>query len=40
LPWRPLPGAEPTGDTSTPDLLPGSETRQPAPVPGAYAESS
>jgi alpha-1,6-mannosyltransferase len=40
LPWRPLPNGEPTGDTATPDLLPSSETRQPAPVPGAYAESS
>ena len=40
LPWRPLPSAESTGDTATPDLAPSSETRQPAPVPGAYAESS
>jgi len=40
LPWRPLPSAESTGDTATPDLAPSGETRQPAPVPGAYAESS
>ena len=40
LPWRPLPSAEPTGDTATPDPVPSSETRQPTPVPGAYAESS
>jgi alpha-1,6-mannosyltransferase len=40
LPWRPLPSAESTGDTVTPDLAPANETRQPAPVPDAYAESS
>ncbi len=40
LPWRPLPSTEPTGGTATPDLVPSSETRRPAPVPGAYAESS
>jgi alpha-1,6-mannosyltransferase len=40
LPWRPLPSAELTDDAVTPDLLPTSETRRPAPVPGAYAESS
>jgi alpha-1,6-mannosyltransferase len=40
LPWRPLPSAESTGDTVTPDLAPANETRQPAAVPDAYAESS
>ncbi len=40
LPWRPLPSAESTSDTATPDVLPGNETPQPAAVPGAYAESS
>jgi alpha-1,6-mannosyltransferase len=40
LPWRPLPSAEPTGDAAAPDLLPSSETPQPAPTPGAYAKSS
>jgi alpha-1,6-mannosyltransferase len=40
LPWRPLPGTEATRDAVTPDLVPGSETRQPTPVTGAYAESS
>jgi alpha-1,6-mannosyltransferase len=39
-PWRPLPSTESTGDALTPDLAPSSETRQPAPAPGAYAESS
>jgi alpha-1,6-mannosyltransferase len=40
LPWRLLPSAKSTGDTATPDLAPSGETRQPASVPGAYAESS
>jgi alpha-1,6-mannosyltransferase len=40
LPWRPLPNTQLIYDPSTPDLVPGSETRQPAPAPGAYAESS
>jgi alpha-1,6-mannosyltransferase len=40
LPWRPLQSAESTRDTVTPDLAPASETRQPAAVPDAYAESS
>jgi alpha-1,6-mannosyltransferase len=40
LPWRPLPNAEPTPDTATPNVVPSRETRQPAPVPGAYAKSS
>jgi alpha-1,6-mannosyltransferase len=40
LPWRPLPSAKSTSDTATPDLAPSGETRQPASVPGAYAESS
>ena len=39
LPWRPLPVTEPNG-TETPNQLPDSETRPPAPVPDAYAESS
>jgi alpha-1,6-mannosyltransferase len=39
LPWRPLPTRELIHDALTRDLVPGSETRQPAPVPGAYAES-
>jgi alpha-1,6-mannosyltransferase len=39
LPWRPLPNTELIYDVLTRDLVPGSETRQPAPVPGAYAES-
>jgi alpha-1,6-mannosyltransferase len=39
LPWRPLPNTELIHDALTRDLVPGSETRQPAPVPGAYAES-
>jgi alpha-1,6-mannosyltransferase len=40
LPWRPLPNGEPTSETAAPDLAPSSKTRQPTPVPGAYAESS
>jgi alpha-1,6-mannosyltransferase len=40
LPWRPLPGTDPTPGPATPDPVPDSETRQPDPVPGAYAESS
>jgi alpha-1,6-mannosyltransferase len=40
LPWRPLPeegpGPEGTGD----DAVPTGETPQPAPLPGAYAQSS
>ena len=39
LPWRPLPNTELSYDALTRDLVPGSKTRQPAPVPGAYAES-
>ena len=39
LPWRPLPNTELSYDALTRNLVPGSETRQPAPVPGAYAES-
>ena len=39
LPWRPLPNTELIYDTLTPNLAPSGETRQPAPVPGAYAES-
>jgi alpha-1,6-mannosyltransferase len=39
LPWRPLPTRELIHDALTRDLVPGSDTRQPAPVPGAYAES-
>jgi alpha-1,6-mannosyltransferase len=40
LPWRPLPSAEPTRGTPTPDAVPSSETPQPTPAPGAYAKSS
>jgi alpha-1,6-mannosyltransferase len=39
LPWWPLPNTELIYDTLTPDLALSGETRQPAPVPGAYAES-
>jgi len=39
LPWRPTPNTELSYDALTRDLVPGSKTRQPAPVPGAYAES-
>jgi alpha-1,6-mannosyltransferase len=42
LPWRPLPSTYHelmTHDTVTPDLVPTTETRQPTPLPGAYAES-
>jgi alpha-1,6-mannosyltransferase len=39
LPWRPLPNTELIDDALARDLVPGSEARQPAPVPGAYAES-
>jgi alpha-1,6-mannosyltransferase len=42
LPWRPLPSTYHrliTHDAVTPDLVPTSETRQPTPLPGAYAES-
>jgi len=40
LPWRPLPNEEPTSDAAGQDPLLTSQTRQAAPVPGAYAESS
>jgi alpha-1,6-mannosyltransferase len=40
LPWRALPAADSAAHTATPDPAPSSETRQPTPVPGAYAESS
>jgi alpha-1,6-mannosyltransferase len=40
LPWRPLPNEELTSDAAGQDPLPTSQTRQAAPVPGAYAESS
>ncbi|MGH3594702.1 MAG: polyprenol phosphomannose-dependent alpha 1,6 mannosyltransferase MptB [Mycobacterium sp.] len=41
LPWRTQPSAGPelTRDAVTPDLVPRTETRQPTPLPGAYAES-
>src|SRR6201995_487206 len=39
LPSRPLPNTELSYDALTRDLVPDSKTRQPAPVPGAYAES-
>ncbi len=39
LPWRPLPIRELTSYALPPDLAPSSDTRQPAPVSGAYAES-
>ncbi|MDT5047907.1 MAG: alpha,6-mannosyltransferase [Mycobacterium sp.] len=40
LPWRPLPNEELTSDAAGQDPLLTSQTRQAAPVPGAYAESS
>ena len=40
LPWRPLPNEEPTSDGAGHDPVLTSQTRQAAPVPGAYAESS
>jgi alpha-1,6-mannosyltransferase len=40
LPWRPLPNDELTSDAAGQDPLLTSQTRQAAPVPGAYAESS
>ena len=39
LPWRPLPISELTSYAVPLDLAPASDTRQPAPVSGAYAES-
>ncbi|ORV19035.1 polyprenol phosphomannose-dependent alpha 1,6 mannosyltransferase MptB [Mycobacterium celatum] len=41
LPWRQLrsEGAELLHDALSPDVLSDTETREPAPVPGAYAES-
>lgn len=41
LPWRQLrsEGAELLHDAITADLMPATETRQPTPLPGAYAES-
>jgi alpha-1,6-mannosyltransferase len=40
LPWRLLPGEEPTPDQENPEPSPAGETPQPAPLPGAYAQSS
>jgi alpha-1,6-mannosyltransferase len=40
LPWRPLLNEELTSDAAGQDPLLTSQTRQAAPVPGAYAESS
>ncbi|GBE66084.1 membrane protein [Mycobacterium sp. MFM001] len=41
LPWRQIraEGAELLHDALSPDVLSDTETREPAPVPGAYAES-
>jgi alpha-1,6-mannosyltransferase len=39
LPWRPLPIRELTSHAAPPDLAPSGDTRQAAPVSGAYAES-
>ena len=39
LPWRPPPISELTRYAAPPDLAPSSDTRQAAPVTGAYAES-
>jgi alpha-1,6-mannosyltransferase len=40
LPWRPLADEGPKPDAADPDPLPTNQTPQPAPLPGAYAESS
>jgi alpha-1,6-mannosyltransferase len=40
LPWRPLPNGDKSQDAATTDAVAGSEAREPAPVPDAYAETS